>query len=114
MIHSKRHYVYVIVDPRDNVVFYVGIGQGRRNQSTVTDCHNKEKWKRITAIRQDGYEPIVDVIENRLDRHEARLIESMCIEQFGTIKHGDGFLTNLNRGGKDVQKEAHALLSSVV
>ena len=62
------HYVYALVDPRDDFkdkpIFYVG--KASSNNRAFNHLQSKrtetEKQKKIREIRRAGYEPIVEII----------------------------------------------------
>lgn len=81
------YYVYVLVDPRDGTVFYVGKGSkqrllahGREADLTPDEKPRSSKVRRIRAIRKAGYEPRVDVVRHGLDESQAQLIEAALID----------------------------------
>ena len=85
----KAHYVYVLIDPRDNDVFYVGMGQGRRGNQHLQDALKEqendestwsEKIRRILAIKQAGSEPRTVVVARFNTREEAFAVESVFIK----------------------------------
>jgi hypothetical protein len=59
---SNEYYVYMYIDPRNNVEFYYGKGQGRRKFSHLKGKSDTDKNKRIRAIKKAGEEPIIKVI----------------------------------------------------
>ena len=65
-VELKQYYVYILIDPCDNKVFYVGMGQGRRGNQHLQDALKEqendentwsEKIRRILAIKKAGSEP---------------------------------------------------------
>jgi uncharacterized protein len=92
------YYVYILIDPRDNVPFYVGKGQGERllSHGLEADLESEQdqpaKIKRIREIRRDGQEPKIVVLRHTLSEADAFLIEASVIDAF------DGKLTNRIRG----------------
>lgn len=94
------HYVYALVDPRDDSkdkpIFYVGKASGNNRafnhlQSKRTET---QKQKKIREIRQAGYEPIVEIIRYGLASESAAFeVEAAVIDAIG-IEH----LTNIIRG----------------
>jgi hypothetical protein len=85
-------YVYVLIDPRDNSIFYVGKGTGRRLLAHGQEAHMKQdlgprsdKVKRIKEIRSIGYEPRIDIIRHGLDEDDAFLVESALIASLPTL-----------------------------
>ena len=80
-------YVYALVDPRDNAVFYVGKGTGQRLLSHGREALLKadsgprsDKVARIREIRRSGGEPRIDIVRHGIDEAEAFLIEAALID----------------------------------
>ena len=94
---TLKHYVYALVDPAENKIFYVGKGTGTARPFTHLkkgiDHNNKKLSKRITAIRSEGKEPYVDIIRYGLEREVAHDVESAVIDAIGLEN-----LTNLKKG----------------
>jgi len=69
-IEKLGYYVYILIDPRNNKIFYVGKGKGNRiNQhllGTLNDkTHETEKIKKIREIQNSGLE-----VKHIVLRHE--------------------------------------------
>jgi len=79
---ERNYYVYAYIDPRNFEEFYYGKGKGSRKNVHLFDISNNEKSKRITAIRNDGLEPIIRVLVSKLTESEALLVESTLIWRF--------------------------------
>lgn len=84
------YYVYTLVDPRTNEVFYVGKGKGERALDHVAQVRQlvrsgtalvSEKHRRIKAILDDGFEggPHARVIARFEDEKQAHAVESVLI-----------------------------------
>lgn len=92
------YYVYVLVDPRDECVFYVGKGSkqrlrahGREAGLTPEENPKSAKVRRIRAIRAAGSEPRVDVVRHGLDEAQALLVEAALIDALdGLVNVVDG------------------------
>ena len=64
------YYIYALIDPINNVPFYIGKGKNDRAYKHLQgkDKGNKKKTDRIEIIRRLGHEPKVDfIIENKPD-----------------------------------------------
>lgn len=87
-------YVYAYIDPRDESVFYIGKGVGRRAVDHLLDKTESNKVDRINEIRGVGLEPRIDIIAYQLrDDLESSRVEAALIELIGVDQ-----LTNLVRG----------------
>lgn len=86
------YYVYVLVDPRDDSIFYVGKGTGQRLLAHGFEAQLKAdpgprsgKVARIREIRSAGHEPRIDVVRHGLDESEALMIEAALIDCVGQL-----------------------------
>ncbi len=84
---NKDYYVYLLIDPRDNQVFYVGKGKNLRTfdheycaQITKEDQKN-DKLKLITEIKNEGYEIKREIYSN-LTEDEAFNLEAVLITTY--------------------------------
>lgn len=84
-----QNYVYALVNPRSDQIFYVGKGCGNRAFEHLSEDGNSEKHERIEDIRSDGLEPRVDVLAHGLSKENALKVEAVCIDVIGL-----GQLTN--------------------
>lgn len=107
-----KYYVYELVDPRDDSVFYVGKGCGKR-----VDSHEKEaragiaskKCDRIRAIRQSGQAVGKRIVARFDDERLAYAHESMLIERHGSVLTNRGSVTT-----PDLARAARFRLLSIV
>ena len=100
-----RHYVYVLVDPSDKKIFYVGKGKGP-NRPFVhlkegIDHKNPELETRIRKIRIGGDEPEVEILRYGLSERGALDMESAVIDAIGV-----GNLSNLIKGHRTMRVPA--------
>jgi len=84
------YYVYVLIDSRDDSIFYVGKGTGQRLLAHGDEAllgtdpgPRSKKVDRIREIRAAGLEPRIDVVRHGLDEDDAfqvegALIDSLC------------------------------------
>ena len=103
-IEKLGYYVYLLIDPRDNKVFYVGKGKGNRiNQHLLGALDDKtnetEKIKKIREIQNAGLEVKHSVLRHELTEKEAFEVESAVIDVLGKDK-----LTNLVKGHNSEDK----------
>ncbi len=106
-VELKQYYVYILIDPCDNKVFYVGMGQGRRGNQHLQDALKEqgndestwsEKIRRILAIKKAGSEPRTVVVARFDTPEEAFAVESVFIKWV----YGIAQLTNKIHGhGQD-------------
>jgi hypothetical protein len=84
-----KYYVYSLIDPRDNKIFYVGKGKGNRvfyhiNES-ITNPIETEKLEIIRSIKSDNFNVKHYIIKHGLEESEAIIVESVLID-FLTFK----------------------------
>ena len=97
-IEKLEYYVYLLIDPRDNEVFYVGKGKGGRITAHIFGAREggtraTDKVKRIRDIEDAGLEVKHDVLRHGLSEREALEVESAVIDLIGKDN-----LTNLMKG----------------
>ena len=79
-VEGLGYYVYLYIDPRDGVPFYIGKGKGNRCFAHLGDSGETEKAEKIAAIRDAGFEPRIDILKYGLTEREALLVESTAID----------------------------------
>jgi hypothetical protein len=92
------YYVYGLVDPRDNNVFYVGkaSGNNRAFDHFKVSRYESKKSQKIAEIQADGIEPRVDILRYGLQSEEmafeveAAIIDSIGIENLTNAVRGHG------------------------
>ncbi len=90
------YYVYLLVNPLNNDIFYVGKGKGNRALAHLKDTADVEKRKDkiIRQIRAQKEEPRIEILAQGLKNAEtAKRIEAAAIDLLGVSK-----LTNEIRG----------------
>jgi hypothetical protein len=84
-------YVYLLIDPRDESVFYVGKGTGHRCLAHIAEARKTiddivgdyGKLRRIREIEATGAAVRIDILRHGLSEREALLIESSIIDLLG-------------------------------
>jgi hypothetical protein len=82
------YYVYLLIDPRDGEIFYVGKGIGDRcfahldaaAKATAIDLAEYPKLDRIRAIHGDGDRVLIEVLRHGLDEATAFEVECAAID----------------------------------
>ena len=95
-IEKLGYYVYLLIDPRNNKVFYVGKGKGNRiNQHLLgaldEETGESEKIKRIREIEKAGLEIGNKILRHDLTEKEAFSVESAMID-FGHHLEDNGLM----------------------
>ncbi|MBO7442488.1 MAG: hypothetical protein J6T83_05355 [Paludibacteraceae bacterium] len=103
VIENLKYYVYCLVDPRTNRIFYIGKGKGNRLFNHANDALDENisslKLETIREIRSNGLLVSYYIIRHGLKEEEAYLIESVLIDlltynNFNT----ETILTNIQSG----------------
>lgn len=95
-------YVYCLIDPTKNEIFYIGKGKGNRVfnhlKLAIETPTKSDKFDRIREIREKGEEPKHFIIRYALTDKEASTIESVLID-FARLNEDNRFsLSNLIKG----------------
>ena len=95
------YYVYALIDPRSNDVFYIGKGIGNRvfsheAESGKSSEPEKEKIQRIQDIENDGFSVKRIMVNWGLSEQEAFAAEASLINLFNVVS--DNQLTNIVAG----------------
>ncbi len=113
---ETNYNVYLLIDPRTKLPFYVGKGKGKRYSQHLKEYEkqidyfsNLFKYPKLQLslkhlifyeLSELNLEYEFQVIEN-LTEEDAYLLEEVLIAWFGRKICGNGILTNLQAGGKD-------------
>lgn len=103
------YYVYKLIDPRDNKIFYVGKGSGDRayvHQIFRDSNKNNHKDNKIRQIQSEGSDVIVEFEYTGLtDEQEAYDLETALIESIGIDN-----LTNICMGSNPPSRKGSTLV----
>ena len=81
---ALKYYVYLLVDPRDGKIFYVGKGKGDRVFAHLRCAESSdaesEKMNTIREIQGAGKEVLYYIARHGLEEAEAFLVESVLID----------------------------------
>lgn len=97
---GSKYFVYLLVDSRNNQIFYIGKGSKTRPYGHIKEAKklkttNHFKSTRITDILACGYEVDIYYFETELEEKQAFDIEAFLISYIGTNN-----LTNISGGIK--------------
>lgn len=96
VISKLKYYVYIYSNPKTGEIFYVGKGKGNRAFSHLEDNSESDKVRYITELRQQGYEPKIEILIHGLeDEISAFRVEASIIDLIGINN-----LTNKQSGYK--------------
>jgi hypothetical protein len=99
---DHNYYVYALIDPRDNQIFYIGKGKNQRYKAHRVDNlsdGNSEKIHKIREIRSSGNEVRVVKLLDYLNEDTSFKIEEILIYNLGRTIFEEGILTNFIKGG---------------
>ena len=103
VIESLQYYVYCLVDPRDDKIFYIGKGKDNRVFQHAIDALNENyeslKLNTIRDIIRTNQSVNYYIIRHGLTKDEALLVESVLIDVFTYSKFNlESILTNIQAG----------------
>jgi len=88
-----KYYVYLYIDPRDKVPFYIGKGKCNRAFSHLKSPADTSKGRIIADLRKLNLEPQIELLKYGLSEKEALLVEATAIDLLNVEN-----LTNKSRG----------------
>ena len=100
---ALQFYVYCLVDPRDNKIFYIGKGKDNRVFNHATDALDED----LSSLKLDTIRDIINanlavkyyIIRHGLTEDEALLVESVLIDMFTYNQFNlEAVLTNIQAG----------------
>ena len=84
VIEALQYYVYCLVDPRDNRIFYVGKGKGNRvfqhAKDSLNENDNTLKLDIIRSILREGKQVNLYILRHNLTEETALILESTLID----------------------------------
>lgn len=87
VIEKLGYYVYLLIDPTNNKIFYVGKGTGNRIFNHINDAFfsslESDKLEMIRSIHQQGLEVKLAIIRHGLTEKEAFEVEAALIDLIG-------------------------------
>lgn len=115
---KNNHYVYYLIDPFSNVVFYVGKGVGRRmyqheilTKAGKKSNNNRHLFNKINKILRNGGSIIYKIVCDNMDASTACLREQEEIRHIGRNDLKQGPLCNLTDGGEGQQTLSPEILA---
>lgn len=110
-----KWYVYLYLDPRTGVPFYVGKGKDNRVFAHMGDTKDTEKVRVISDLKKLGLKPVLELLKYGMTEEQALLVESTAIDLVALSKltneyHGHG----CNCGSRASVQEISMLLAGKV
>lgn len=100
MQDDRSYYVYLLIDPRDSSIFYVGKGKGRRCFNHLYEARstnkNSPKLQKIRKIESLGLDVVIKKVEENVTDSQAQELECLIISE---ARNKGIALTNLTAGG---------------
>lgn len=105
------HYVYGLIDPKNDELFYVGKAtkNNRPNQHLKIKADDNDKAQRINEIMNSGLKPRIDILRYGLESKdialevEAAIIDSIGLENLTNEKRGHG-VTRGRQRAEDIER----------
>lgn len=114
----NKFYIYNLIDPKDNIPFYVGKGYGNRMYSHEKEvkrgiCPNRNSYlfNSIKKILDSGMKIIYKKIKENLSELDSFKLELEEIKKYGRRNNGSGILCNMSDGGEGMSGYKHTEIS---
>lgn len=110
IIEKINYYIYCLVDPRNQNIFYIGKGIGNRvfqhAQGALTCKTNEnDKISLINDIHKDGLEPLYYILRHNIKEEKQALeYEALAIDLLSIVKPNQQPLTNIQGGTYSSEK----------
>lgn len=110
IIEKINYYIYCLVDPRNQNIFYIGKGIGNRvfqhAQGALTCKTNEnDKISLINDIHKDGLEPLCYILRHNIKEEKQALeYEALAIDLLSIVKPNQQPLTNIQGGTHSSEK----------
>ena len=103
--NTEKYYVYHLINPNTNRLFYVGKGCGNRCKQHLTDkkeySFNKRLNGYIRNLIEDNTPPIITKIAENLTEENAYDLEESEIKKYGRVGYEEnGILLNILESGR--------------
>jgi len=111
-VEALRYYVYALVDPRDNKIFYIGKGIENRVFNhlacAVSEDAVSEKLDTIREIKNAGMEVTHFIVRHGLDEDDAFTVESVLIDllsysHFSNVRAISNLMSGHNQWDKGIK-----------
>lgn len=110
IIEKINYYIYCLVDPRNQNIFYVGKGKGNRvfqhaKGALIGQIIDSDKISLINEIYQSGLEPIYYILRHNIQNEKQALeYEALAIDLLSLVKPNQQPLTNIQGGTHSSEK----------
>lgn len=85
VVERIGYYVYGLIDPRDNKLFYIGKGKGNRvfnhEKCAIENSTSNDKLDKIREIHSAGFEVIKKIFGHGYDELTAFAVEAVLIDE---------------------------------
>lgn len=104
IIEKIGYYIYCLVDPRNNNIFYIGKGLGNRvfqhaKGALVSNINENDKISLINDIHKNGLTPLYYILRHNIQNEQQALeYEALAIDLLSIVKSNQQPLTNIQGG----------------